>query len=129
MMHDIIADAMSTMRNGDRIGKPHCMLRPASKLLKDVLMVMQKNGYIGSFELIDDGKAGEIKVELKGNINEGGVVKPRFPVKIGGFEKWEKRYLPAQDFGILIVSTSKGVMTHKDAIKGKLGGVLIAYVY
>lgn len=129
MMHDIIADALSNLKNRDKVGKPDCHIRTASKLLKDVLVVLQKNGYIGTFELIDDGKAGELKVKLKGNINDCGAVKPRFPVKIDEFEKWEKRYLPAQDFGILIVSTSRGIMTHKEAVKQKVGGVLVAYAY
>jgi small subunit ribosomal protein S8 len=129
MMHDIIADALSNLKNRDKVGKPDCYLYHASKLLKDVLMVMQKNGYIGNFELIDNGKSGEIKVELKGNINDCCAVKPRFSVKIDEFEKWEKRYLPAQDFGILMISTSKGVMTHREAMKEKIGGVLLAYAY
>jgi len=45
------------------------------------------------------------------------------------YEKWEKRFLPAFDFGLLIVSTSQGVMTHKEAREKGIGGRLIAYVY
>ncbi|MDZ4226799.1 MAG: 30S ribosomal protein S8, partial [Candidatus Pacearchaeota archaeon] len=58
-----------------------------------------------------------------------GVVKPRFPVKLDEFEKFEKRYLPAKNFGIIIVSTSNGIMTHIEAKEKKLGGRLIAYIY
>jgi len=68
-------------------------------------------------------------VELIGNINKCGVIKPRFPVKKNEFEKWEKRFLPAKDFGILLVSTPKGVMSHKEAYKNGIGGRLLAYVY
>ena len=58
-----------------------------------------------------------------------GAIKPNFSVKKDGFEKFEKRYLPAKDFGVLIVSTSQGIMTHVEAKEKKLGGKLIAYVY
>jgi small subunit ribosomal protein S8 len=50
-------------------------------------------------------------------------------VKRDQYEKWEKRFLPAVGFGILIVSTQKGVMTHATAIEQGMGGRLIAYVY
>jgi len=90
---------------------------------------MQDYGFIGTFEFIDDGKSGNYKVELIGNINKCGVIKPRFPVKKNEFEKWEKRFLPAKNFGILLVSTPKGIMSHKDAYKNETGGRLLAYVY
>ena len=57
------------------------------------------------------------------------VIKPRYAVKSDEYEKFEKRYLPAQGMGILIVSTSKGMMTQVQAREQRLGGRLIAYVY
>jgi small subunit ribosomal protein S8 len=57
------------------------------------------------------------------------VVKPRYSVKSDNYEKFEKRYLPAKEFGVLVVSTPKGMMSHNDARKNKLGGRLIAYCY
>jgi len=68
-------------------------------------------------------------LNLTGNINKCGAIKPRFPVTIMDYEKFERRYLPAKNFGILMVSTSKGIMTHEEAKKKGLGGVLIAYCY
>jgi small subunit ribosomal protein S8 len=62
-------------------------------------------------------------------LNKCGVIKPRFKVRIGDYEKYEKRYLPAMDFGILIISTSKGIKTNTLAKKENLGGLLISYVY
>jgi len=62
-------------------------------------------------------------------MNNCGVVKPRFSTKCTNFEKWEKRYLPAKDFGIILISTPKGIMTHIEAKEKKLGGRLIAYCY
>ena len=128
MRHDIIADMFSIIKNAERVGKPECMV-PASKLIKNVLSVMQKDGYIGRFEFIDDGRGGNFKVELVGKINNCRAIKPRFSVKADEIEKWERRYLPAVGFGTLIISTSKGVMSQKECMKKKIGGKLIGFVY
>jgi len=90
---------------------------------------MQLNGYIGEFEFIDDGRQGKFKVQLLGRINKCGSVKPRFAVKATEFEEWEKKFLPSRDVGILVVSTSQGVVAHRDAEERNLGGRLLAYVY
>jgi small subunit ribosomal protein S8 len=110
------------------MGKRGCVV-PASTLVKNVLTVMQKTGYIGEFEFVDDGKSGEFKVSLIGRINKSRVIRPRFAVKKDEFEKWETRYLPAKGFGVLIVSTPKGVMSQKEAEQGGLGGRLLGFVY
>jgi len=126
---DPLANALSTIMNNEVRGKKECLIYPASKLIINVLKTMQKEGYIGNIEYIEDGRGGKLKVEVLGSINKCGVIKPRFPVKDDEFEKWEERYLPARDIGILIVSTSKGVMTHIEAKRQGVGGVLLAYVY
>ncbi|MEM5815049.1 MAG: 30S ribosomal protein S8 [Candidatus Aenigmatarchaeota archaeon] len=128
MRHDLLADALSAIKNADRMGKKECYLK-ASKLIEKVLKVMQQNDYIGAYEIINDGKSGIIKVELKGKIVDCNVIKPRFSVKVEELEKWEKRYLPARNIGILILTTSKGVIDHKTAKKIKVGGKLLAYCY
>jgi len=128
MRHDTLADVLSAIKNAERVGKREC-ITPASRLAKEVLKVMQKEGYIGTFEFIDDGRAGKFRVELKQRINDCNVIKPRYSVSIDEFEKFEKRYLPARDFGILILTTSKGIMTHKEAKKQRVGGKLLAYVF
>ena len=56
-------------------------------------------------------------------------MKPRFSITKHNYEMFEKRYLPANGFGLFIVSTSQGVMLHKDALKKNIGGKLIAYCY
>ena len=126
---DPLANALNHISNCERVGKKVAYIKPASKLIGRVLKVMQDYGYIGEFEFIEDGRAGIFKVELIGKINKCGAIKPRFPVKKLGYEKFEKRYLPARDFGILIVSTTQGVMSHEEAKKRGLGGRLLAYVY
>jgi len=94
-----------------------------------VLKVMQENGYIKQFELIEDGRNRMFKVALMGHINDCGVIRPRYAVKVADLERYEARYLPAQDFGVLILTTTKGVVTHMDAKKGGVGGRLLAFVY
>jgi len=128
MRHDILADVLSAIKNGNFIGA-HSATTPSSKMVRDVLRILQTAGYIGDFELIDDRKGGMFKVSLLGTLNNCGVIRPRFSVSAKGFGKWERRYLPASGFGLLIVSTPKGVMTHTDAIKNNTGGKLLAYVY
>lgn len=129
MQHDILSDALSTIKNARKAGKKECLIEPASELIKSVLKVMQKEGYIGLFELINDGKGGKFRVEIEKTLNDCNAIKPRFNVKKSEYDKWEKRFLPAAGFGTLIVTTSQGVMTHKKAIEEKTGGSLIAYVY
>ncbi|NOZ76568.1 MAG: 30S ribosomal protein S8 [Euryarchaeota archaeon] len=129
MLMDPLSDAMSNLKNSERAGKPECIIKPASKLIGNVLKVMQDTGYIGEFEFVDNGRGGLFRVQLLGMVNECGVIRPRHAVGVGDFEKFEKRFLPARGFGKIIVSTSKGVMTHEEAIKQGIGGRLLAYVY
>ena len=129
MMHDTINDAITTIKNYERIGRSECMVRPTSKLLIDILKVFQKEGYIGEFEAIEDGRGGIYRIMLLGKINDCNVIKPRFPVRKGEFVKWERRFLPAEGFGVIVVSTPQGVMTHSQAKEKEIGGRLIAYFY
>lgn len=124
-----LADAMSSIYNCELIGKPEVVVVPASSLIEKVLQVMQARGYIGEFERIDDGREGRLRIQLMGRTNKCGVIRPRYPVKRDGFEKYEKRFLPAYNYGILIVTTPQGVMTHEDAKSRGIGGRLLAYVY
>ena len=78
---------------------------------------------------VEDGKAGRFEVELKGAINECGAVKPRYSAGADEFEKWEMRFLPARDYGTLVVTTSHGIMSHYEAREAGVGGQVIAYVY
>ena len=129
MLHDPLNDAMSTIRNAETVGKTECVIRPASKLIGRVLKVMQDHEYIRSFELIEDGRGNMYRVTLVGSINNCGVIKPRFAVKRTDLEKWEARYLPAQDFGVLILTTTEGVISQTKAKEVGVGGKLLAYVY
>ncbi len=128
MKHDPLADMFCIIKNTEAIGK-HVCETPASKLIQGVLKVMQRHRYIGNFEFIDDGRGGKFRVHLVGRINDCNVIKPRFSVKKNEIIQWEKRYLPAQGVGILILTTSKGIMDQREAIKKNTGGKLLGYVY
>lgn len=124
-----LADALSAIRNGIIHGKKKVILENKySKLLMNVLEIMKREGYLDDYKIIDEERGKIIEVTFSDYINECKAILPRFFIKKDDYLEWEKQYLPAVDTGILIVSTSKGVMTNKEA-KGKLGGALIAYVY
>ncbi|MDR0523281.1 MAG: 30S ribosomal protein S8 [Candidatus Methanoplasma sp.] len=129
MQSDPLNDAMCVMKNAATEGKSECTIQPSSKLIGRVLKVMQDHGYIYQFEYVDDGKAGKFRVVLKGAINNCGVIKPRYSVRASEIEGFEARFLPAQDFGVLILTTTAGVITQDDAKEKGIGGKLLAYVY
>ncbi|MGC8998077.1 MAG: 30S ribosomal protein S8 [Candidatus Bathyarchaeia archaeon] len=128
-MMDVLSNGLTTILNNEMRNKRECVISPASKLLGKVLRVMQLNGYIGEFEFIDDGRSGKFKVQLLGRINKCGAIRPRFAVKVNEIEDWEKKFLPSREVGLLIISTSKGVLSHREAKEKGIGGRLLAYVY
>lgn len=128
-MNDTLAASLSKMLNAEIAVKKTVELKFMSNLLKEVLSLFQDLGYIGDYVEEETNSGLALTVNLLGNINKCGAVKPRFPVKVGEIMKFEKRYLPSRNVGYLLVSTSKGLMTHKQAIKEGLGGVLVAYIY
>jgi small subunit ribosomal protein S8 len=126
---DTLTNGLITVINNEMRNKRECIISPASKLLGRVLRIMQLNGYIGEFEFIDDGRSGKFKVQLLGRINKCGAIKPRFAVKVGEFENWEKKFLPSRDVGLMVISTSRGVIAHREAEEKNMGGRLLAFVY
>ena len=126
---DTLSDSFSTLMNNELRLRRECVVNPASKLIGHALRVLQQNGYIGEFEFIDDGLSGKFIVQLLGRINTCGAIRPRYYVKADDFELWEKRYLPSRDIGLLIVSTSQGIIAHHEAKQRHVGGQLLAYVF
>src|SRR2546430_16455708 len=127
MLQDQLNEAMATVRNAEAAGKTECVIRPASKLIGRVLKVMQDHEYIRSFELVEDGRGNLYRVTLVGSINNCGVIKPRFAVKRTHLEKYEARYLPAQDFGGLILPTTEGGISQTKAKEVGVAGKLLAH--
>ncbi len=129
---DTLSNALTTLTNAEIRRKSEVVIWPASKLIIRVLRVMQKHGYIGEFEYVDDGRWGKIVVQLLGRINKAGAIKPRWSItyrELLALPYWIRRYLPSRNIGILIISTSQGVVSHREAIEMKMGGILLAYVY
>jgi len=128
MQHNLLADALSKIKNAEKVGKKEVLVK-RSKLIESVLKVMQEHKYIEGYEVILDNKGGMIKVYLKNKIVDCNAISPRFSVKVEEIEKYEKRFLPAYNVGILILTTPKGVIDHKKAKELHIGGKLLAYVY
>ncbi|MFW6173309.1 MAG: 30S ribosomal protein S8 [Elusimicrobiota bacterium] len=129
MLNDPLANALSTIKNAEKKGMGKCTICPSSKMIGGVLSLLRDRGYVSNYEYVDDGKAGIFQVELMGNINNCGVIKPRYPIRRSDLERWESRYLPARDFGLLIITTTEGIISHYEARKKGIGGKLLAYVY
>ncbi|MCS7112270.1 MAG: 30S ribosomal protein S8 [Ignisphaera sp.] len=132
VMLDSLSNALTAITNAEMRRKSEVVVWPASKLVIRVLRVMQKHGYIGEFEYVDDGRWGKIVIQLLGRINRAGAIKPRWSAtyrELLALPYWIRRYLPSRDIGILIISTSQGVVSHREAVEAKIGGILLAYVY
>ena len=132
VMLDTLANALTAIVNAEMRAKKEVLIYPASKLIIEVLRVMQREGYIGEIEYIDDGRQGKLKVQLLGRINKAGAIKPRYSVKLRELIQmppWLRKFLPSREIGVLIISTPKGVMSHREAVEKRTGGVLLAYVY
>ncbi len=127
-LNDQLADSLSKINNAVKALNKKVTLRK-SKFILSILNALKENGYIGSYEIHEDGRGGLIEVNLVGTINKCGVIKPRFPVKINELEAYERRFLPAKDFGVLLISTNQGLITQKQAKETHIGGTLVAYCY
>ena len=126
MSQDIVSDALNQIMNAKKVEKNEVEIKKISKLLINLFEIMKKNGHI-DFRVEGDEKKKAIVQILK--LNECRAIKPRYYVGISEIEKYLKRYLPSRNFGTIIISTNKGLMSHEEAESNKLGGALIAYFY
>lgn len=126
---NVLSNLFTTIYNNESRRKRECVVMPASKFSSEVLRVLQKHRYVGEFEQVDDGRSGKFRIQLLAKINKCGIITPRFSVKKDAYFGWERQFLPAYNMGILLVSTSKGIMSHHEAQAENLGGVLVGYVY
>ena len=129
MRHDLLNDALLALRHADRDGKPRVEIAPTSKLIAEVLRIFREHHYIEEFTFVPNGRGGVYDVRLARRINSCGVIKPRVAVRHDDLERYESRFLPAQDFGLLVLSTNRGVVSQAEARESKIGGRLLAYVY
>ncbi len=128
---DPIADMLTRIRNANS-AKHETVDVPASNMKKSIAQILLDEGYIKSFQLIDDGTQGVIRITLKYNAGKHAVIsglrrvsKPGLRVYAGADE------LPRvlRGLGIAIISTSKGVMTDKAARAAHVGGEVLAFVW
>lgn len=124
MSQDILADNLNEIMNAKRAGKDEAVIAKTNKLFLKILEMMKKEKYVNY--KID--KEQRITIEI-GKISEVRAIKPRFNVSSAEIEKYMRRFLPARDYGFLVISTSLGLMTHKEAIEKNTGGCLIAYFF
>ncbi|KAJ2487435.1 40S ribosomal protein S22 [Coemansia aciculifera] len=125
----VLHDCLKTMSNAERQGKRQVMVRPSSKVIIKFLSVMQRHGYIGEFEIVDDHRAGKIVIQLTGRLNKCGVISPRFPIKVTDIEQWVADLLPSRLFGYIVMTTSAGIMDHEEARRRHVGGKILGYFY
>ncbi|MFB3114323.1 MAG: 30S ribosomal protein S8 [Nitrosopumilaceae archaeon] len=126
---NVLANLFVTLYNNEARRKNECIVLPTSKLGVEVLKTLQKDGYIGEFERIEDTRGGKFKIKLLAKITKCGAISPRFKVKKTEYQNWEQQYLPSYMRGMLLVTTNQGVMSHHDAVNKGIGGLLIGYVY
>jgi small subunit ribosomal protein S8 len=114
--------------NAKKVEKTEVRINRISKFLIQVLQMMKDQNYI-DFEIkeVESEKPFIVVKILKLNVCKA--IKPRYSVTIERIDKYLRRYLPSRNFGTMIVSTNKGLMTHEEAYKNNLGGSLVAYFY
>ncbi len=124
MSQDIVSDGLNQIMNALKARKTSVEIKNYSKLLVSVLAIAKLRGYIESYSV--ENKILSVKL---GKLNACKAIKPRFAVQVDEIEKYVNRYLPARHIGILIISTSQGLMSHHTASERKIGGSLLAYLY
>lgn len=128
---DPIADMLTRIRNAIMAKKPDVEI-PASKLKLNIVRILKDEGYIGQYKLIKDGKQGIIKVSLKYDDNKESVISVLKRVSKPGRRVYVKgKALPRvlNGLGIAIISTSKGVMTDKQARALGIGGEWLCSIW
>jgi small subunit ribosomal protein S15Ae len=123
MSQDIVSDVLNEIMNAKKAKKSTLVITKSSKLLINILDLMKQYGYI-DYELTD----AKLIININ-DVNECSSIKPRYTVDVKNIDKYMRRYLPARNFGYVLISTSKGLMTHEEALNNKIGGSLIAYFY
>ena len=128
---DPIADMLTRIRNANS-SKHESVNVPASKLKIEIARILNEEGYINGYEVIDDGLQGVIKITLKYAANKQKVITGLKRVSKPGLRVYAgKDELPRvlRGLGLAIISTSKGIMTDKEARKANVGGEVLAFIW
>ncbi|WEW54710.1 40S ribosomal protein S22 [Emydomyces testavorans] len=125
----VLNDALNAINNAEKAGKRQVLIKPSSKVIVKFLSVMQKHGYIGEFEEVDDHRSGKIVIQLNGRLNKTGVISPRYNIQLRDLEKWVVQLLPSRQFGYIVLTTSAGIMDHEEARRKHVAGKIIGFFY
>ncbi len=128
---DVIADMLTRIRNANN-AKHETVDVPASNLKKSIAEILLEEGYIKNFQIVEDGKQGIIRITLKYTANKQKVLRGLRRVSKPGlriYSNCEDMPRVMNGLGIVIVSTSKGVMTDKKARELNVGGEILAFVW
>ena len=128
---DVIADMLTRIRNAND-AKHETVDVPASNMKKAIAKILLEEGYIQSYDVIEDGKQGVIRITLKYLAGKQKVIKGLRRVSKPGlriYSNCEDMPRVMNGLGIAIVSTSKGIMTDKEARKANVGGEVLAFVW
>ena len=126
MSQDILADALNMIKNAKNAGKKTVKINRISNLLIEILKIIKHKNEIKKYKI--NSKETSVEVSI-GDLIDCKATKPRFSVDKNQIEKYRRRYLPARNLDIIIISTNKGLITHEEALEEKIGGSLIAYFY
>ena len=128
---DAIADMLTRIRNANT-ARHESVDVPASKIKKAIADILVDEGYIKSYQIIEDGKQGIIRITLKYGPGKKKIIQGVRRVSKPGLRKYstcEEMPSVLRGLGIAIVSTSKGIMTGKNAKKENVGGEVLAFVW
>merc|ERR1712066_373982 len=128
-MGNVLNDCLKLINNAEKLGKRQVLVRPVSKVVIKFLIVMQKHGYINEFEFVDDHRSGKIVVQLNGRLNKCGCISPRYDIHVSEMEDWVGRLLPSRQFGVIVITSSAGIMDLEEARKKGTGGKILGFFY
>lgn len=130
-MTDPIADMLTRIRNANMVRHANVEI-PASNMKKTIAQILSDEGFIKSYEVTEDGKQGTIKITMKYDENKDRVITGLKRISKPGLRVYAKRNEVPRvlgGLGIAIISTSKGIMSDKQARREGLGGEVICYVW
>ena len=131
IMNDPIADMLTRIRNA-LIARHDTVTLPASNMKKAIAKILLDEGYVKSIDFIDDDVQGQIKIVLKYVQGKQPVIKGLKRISTPGLRVYARREeLPKVlgGLGVAIISTSKGIMTDKEARNAGIGGEVLAYIW
>jgi small subunit ribosomal protein S8 len=131
VMTDPIADMLTRIRNANLV-RHESLEVPASKLKREIAEILKREGFIRDAEYVEDGKQGIIRIFLKYGPNNERVITGLKRISKPGlrvYAKHEEVPRVLRGLGVAVLSTSKGVMTDKEARNAKVGGEVLAYIW